>query len=294
MGLERGKPGRGERAGRRGGTFSPNPTTNPVGVRKKEQFLRFLAAGFLALALSVASVAMCEARTYTVAAGDTIGTIAQANNLTVSELARLNQLEGAGDLQPGTTLVLDEAASRPIDPAQAAEARKRALEAEAGLVPSEAGTDLAMWSGTAAPESIQKKSGLRRLAEGIANRSTAIVASLTRNAMRFLGVPYSFGGTTSSGFDCSGYVQHVFATLGLHLPRTADAQYEVGQKVAQVEPGDLVFFQTYSPGASHVGIYVGNGNFIHSSSSHGVTVSALRDSYWSARYLGAKRVLRGN
>lgn len=255
--------------------------------------MRFLAAGFIALALTVASVAMSEARTHTVAPGDTIGTIAQANNLTVSELARLNQLEGSGELRVGTTLILDEAASRPIDPAQAAEARKRAAEAEAALVPSEAGTDVAMWSG-ATPETAQKKTGLRRLAEGIANRSTAIAASLTRSAMRFLGVPYSFGGTSSSGFDCSGYVQHVFAMLGLRLPRTADAQYEVGQRVAQVEPGDLVFFQTYSPGASHVGIYVGNGNFIHSSSSHGVTVSALRDSYWSARYLGAKRVLRGN
>jgi cell wall-associated NlpC family hydrolase len=129
------------------------------------------------------------------------------------------------------------------------------------------------------------------LAEGIANRTSMIAARLTKNAMRFLGVPYVFGGTSVHGFDCSGYVQHVFAMLGVHLPRTADAQYDVGKKVAHVKPGDLVFFQTYTSGPSHVGIYLGQGRFVHSSSSHGVEVSELHDAYWSARYLGAKRVL---
>ena len=234
------------------------------------------------------SSAVSEARTYTVAPGDTIATIAQANNMTVAEVARLNQLEGT-ELRPGTVLVLDESSSRPLDPTVAAAARKRALAAEAALVPSEEGTDIAMWSPEAA-----KKSPLRRLAEGIAARTSVIAASLTRSAMRFLGVPYTFGGTTTRGFDCSGYVQHVFALLGIRIPRTADAQYEVGKRVARVAPGDLVFFQTYTAGASHVGIYLGNGNFVHSSSSHGVEVSALHDSYWASRYLGAKRILAGN
>ena len=251
--------------------------------------MRFLATGFFALVLTAATLAVCDARTYTVAQGDTIATIAQANNLTVSELAKLNELQGSTDLRPGTVLVLDDQSARPVDPVDAAAARQQgAAAAEVALVPSQAGTDLAMWA--AAP----KKAGLRGLAEGIAARTSMIAANLTKSAMRFLGVPYSFGGTTARGFDCSGYVQHVFAMLGIRLPRTADAQYEVGQRVAQVEPGDLVFFQTYTSGASHVGIYVGNGNFVHSSSSHGVEVSALRDSYWSARYLGAKRILAGN
>jgi len=159
-----------------------------------------------------------------------------------------------------------------------AAARKAALAAETSLVPSQEGTDVALWAPSAADSN---KSALRRLAEGIASRTTQIAARLTKSAMRFLGVPYVFGGTSISGFDCSGYVQHVFAMLGVHLPRTADAQYEVGKKVAHLESGDLVFFQTYTYGASHVGIYLGHGRFVHSSSSHGVEVSELHDAYWS-------------
>jgi cell wall-associated NlpC family hydrolase len=211
--------------------------------------------------------------------------------MSVAELARLNQLEGA-DLRPGTVLVLDAESARVLDPAEAAAARNRALAAEAAFVPKEEGTDLALWAPGASDGKIAAdKSALRRLAEGIASRTTLIAARLTKSAMRFLGVPYVFGGTTARGFDCSGYVQHVFAMLGIHVPRTADAQYAFGHKVKEVKPGDLVFFQTYTSGPSHVGIYLGQGRFVHSSSSHGVEVSELHDAYWSARYLGAKRIL---
>ena len=157
-----------------------------------------------------------------------------------------------------------------------------------------AGADLAMWgvgpadATTTAPSS--SASLVRRFAGGIIARSAKIAVNLTRNAMRFLGVPYVFGGTSTTGFDCSGYVQHVFAMIGLHLPRTADAQFYAGHAAAGgVRPGDLVFFQTYEAGPSHVGIYLGNDRFVHASSSHGVMVSSLHDAYWANRYLGAKR-----
>ena len=249
--------------------------------------MRVFATGLVAFVIAVLCCGTCDARTYTVAPGDTILSIAESHNVSVNDLARLNQLEGT-DVRPGTVLVLDDQTNVPLDPAVAAAARKAALAAESSLVPNQEGTDLALWAPQAAAE---KKSALRRLAEGIASRTTQIAARLTKSAMRFLGVPYVFGGTTASGFDCSGYVQHVFAMLGIHLPRTADAQYEVGKKVAHLRSGDLVFFQTYTYGASHVGIYLGHGRFVHSSSSHGVEVSELHDAYWSSRYLGAKRVL---
>lgn len=116
---------------------------------------------------------------------------------------------------------------------------------------------------------------------------------VVRTASRYKGVPYSFGGTTPRAFDCSGYVQYVFRQHKATLPRTADLQYEKGLFVTQrqLKPGDLVFFSTYEPGASHVGIYAGNGLFWNATSSSGVRLCSLSDEYWRTRYYGAKRVL---
>lgn len=118
------------------------------------------------------------------------------------------------------------------------------------------------------------------------------VTRLLNIALRFGGVPYVWGGETPAGFDCSGFIQYVFRQIGVNLPRTADVQYELGRKVLQSElqPGDLVFFETYEPGASHDGIYVGDGNFIAANSGTGVAVASLADPYWSSRYLGARRL----
>jgi hypothetical protein len=111
--------------------------------------------------------------------------------------------------------------------------------------------------------------------------------ALARAALHFLGTPFVWGGTTASGFDCSGFVQHVFAELGKQLPRTADYQFAALPHITRrLETGDLVFFQTYAPGASHVGIYLGNGRFVHSSRPF-VHISRLTDPYYAARYLGA-------
>lgn len=107
-----------------------------------------------------------------------------------------------------------------------------------------------------------------------------------------MGVPYVWGGTSPEGFDCSGFIHYTFLQNSITLPRTAATIYEKGTAVSKADliPGDLVFFSTYTEGASHVGIYIGSGNFIHASSSKGVTISALSSSYYSERYIGAKRV----
>lgn len=123
-------------------------------------------------------------------------------------------------------------------------------------------------------------------------RMTSKLGDMIGIAMRYRGVPYSFGGTTPYGFDCSGFTRYVFNQVGMSLPRMADEQYYAGTPIpkSQLAPGDLVFFETYEPGPSHVGIYIGNGQFIHASSSRGVTVSSIYDPYyWSPRYLGARR-----
>jgi len=127
----------------------------------------------------------------------------------------------------------------------------------------------------------------------VSRGSNYIVRRVISDSMQYLGVPYSFGGTTPSGFDCSGFVRYVFANAGIYLPRTADAQYDVGYPVSSAEmvPGDLVFFSTYEYGPSHVGIYLGDGNFINASSSRGVAIDNLRGGYWGTWYIGARRIL---
>lgn len=127
----------------------------------------------------------------------------------------------------------------------------------------------------------------------VSRGSNYISRRVVANSMAYIGVPYVFGGTSPSGFDCSGYVRYVFANAGVYLPRTADAQYEVGTPISQGEliAGDLVFFSTYDYGPSHVGIYLGDGNFINASSSRGVAVDSLYSSYWGSCYIGARRVL---
>ncbi|WLR50679.1 C40 family peptidase [Bacillus tianshenii] len=118
--------------------------------------------------------------------------------------------------------------------------------------------------------------------------------SLLQNAQALKGTPYATGGSSTNGFDCSGYTQYVFNKEGIKIPRTSSSQYSAGKKVSKSSliEGDLVFFNTSGNGISHVGIYIGEGKFIHSATSYGVKVSSINDPYyWGSRYVGARRVL---
>lgn len=124
----------------------------------------------------------------------------------------------------------------------------------------------------------------------VGNRGQNIVAT----ALRYLGVPYVYGGTTPSGWDCSGFVGYIYQTAaGITLPRSAAQQYRVGTTIgaAQVQAGDIVFFSdTFGPGITHNGIALGDGRFVHArSEGYGTTISSLSDPYWSGHYAGAQR-----
>ena len=119
-------------------------------------------------------------------------------------------------------------------------------------------------------------------------------SDLVVNAMGYLGMPYRRGGTGIQGFDCSGFVQAMFEnTLGLVLPHNAKAQAAATEKIdkTELQPGDLVFFNTLRRAFSHVGIYIGDGKFIHSPRPGGeVRIEDMRESYWVKRFNGARRV----
>lgn len=138
--------------------------------------------------------------------------------------------------------------------------------------------------------------GMSSAAPTLAQKVRDGASDMVLTAMNFLGVPYKRGGSTeATGFDCSGFTRHIFEmSLGLVLPRRADEQANAAglMKVGRedLRPGDLVFFNTMRRTFSHVGIYVGDGKFIHSPATGGaVRVDDMRYAYWSQRFNGARR-----
>ena len=149
-------------------------------------------------------------------------------------------------------------------------------------------------------------SQLREARHAVAEKTTDFVKGASHNvaektsdlvvtAMGFLGVPYRLGGNTvETGFDCSGLVRAIYSeTVGKMLPRRADEQASATAKIdrSELKPGDLVFFNTMRRTFSHVGIYVGEGKFIHAPRTGArVRVESMQTSYWARRFDGARRV----
>ena len=160
------------------------------------------------------------------------------------------------------------------------------LAASAHAAPSAAGDEMGQF--------IAERGFMARIDQ--ARQAVGLKASeLVVTSMAFLGVPYRRGGNTAeSGFDCSGFVKAMFEqTVGLILPRKAEQQAAATEKIERtdLQPGDLVFFNTLRRAFSHVGIYVGDGKFIHSPKPGAqVRVEDMRVSYWSRRFDGARRV----
>jgi cell wall-associated NlpC family hydrolase len=208
------------------------------------------------------------AQTYVVRAGDTLWRISHRLGVRPGALATANHLSLTTTIHPGLQLVVPDA---PV-PAPAPDHPGRAIVRES--------------------EPVRERLAVPALSRGaLPPTRMGFSARVAALAMGFVGRPYAWSGLGPNGFDCSGLVARVYAAAGRLLPHSSFGQYALGAAVARdaLASGDLVFFHTYSTGPSHVGIYVGNEQFVHASYSRGVIVSSLNEPYYIDRYLGARR-----
>jgi len=201
-----------------------------------------------------------QGEVYLVKQGDSLWSIARRYGMTVAELKEINHLQTEG-LHPGDKLYV----------------RSNRIADESGVNANTVRT-----RGVSQPS--------RGVATGLSQARNII-----STAMEYLGTEYRSGGASPGGFDCSGFVMYVFSQHGISLPHSSRAQAGLGVQVekSELQPGDLVFFATGEAGhINHVGIYTGEGNFIHASTNRGITVTGLGESYYSSCYICARRILQ--
>ncbi|MCY7753769.1 LysM peptidoglycan-binding domain-containing protein [Bacillus haynesii] len=203
---------------------------------------------------SSAKASQASSATHKVVKGDSLWKISRTYGMTINELKSLNGLK--------TDLI------------------------RIGQVLKVKGTKSVKAASTTKPSA---SSGTSKTSKAPAQTSSALNTSkLVSDAKALIGTPYKWGGTSTSGFDCSGFVWYIL-NKQTNVARTNTAGYWNSMKsVSSPAVGDFVFFTTYQPGPSHMGVYIGNNQFVHAGSD-GVTISDMTNSYWKPRYLGAKR-----
>lgn len=253
---------------------------------KKQLLAVTLTAGFALSAFS--GTASAHESTYKVQSGDTLYRIASTNNLSVSKLLEWNKLS-SNTIYVGQTLTLLAPHSHETSGTTYTVKTGDTLWGIAtrnGMTVDQLKALNSMTTNTIYIGQVLKLSNTQ--ASTPAPDQTATINALVTEAKRYIGVPYVWGGSTPSGFDCSGYLNYVFAKVGVSIPRTVETIWGATKPVTSPRVGDLVFFTTYKAGPSHAGIYIGNNQFIHAGSSTGVTITDMNNSYWKARYLGAR------
>lgn len=221
---------------------------------------------------------------HTVKKGETLYRIAKSNRMSVNELMELNGLR-SNKIKIGQRLVLSTGSFGKNSPSPLPkQVQDSSLNGE--------GWERGRAEISSQGEVLSSESGERNY--GIELEDMGAVGTVLSNARDYLGVPYRLGGTTTRAFDCSGFVQKVYKSVGIDLPRTAREQYKVGREVErdEISHGDLVFFKNYSSYPSHVGIYIGDNYFIHASiKNRKVRIDSLDETYYRKRFIGAKRLI---
>lgn len=199
---------------------------------------------------------------YIVKPGDTLSRIAGARGLTVESIVTANKISNPHALHIGQVLTLPQAKQN-VTLASRSDERSREADNEVENKPEQ-------------------------------TASSAQAEKVIDYAKNFLGCAYSYGASGPKRFDCSGFTMHVFKNFNIDLPHQSASQGKKGTQVNKdsLKPGDLVFFKTNGKGISHVGIYIGNGNFIHASTGgRKVEITSLSDTYYQKRYVTARRIL---
>ncbi|MCM3585980.1 LysM peptidoglycan-binding domain-containing protein [Mesobacillus maritimus] len=252
----------------------------------------------LVVAAPKSNVVAKATNTYVVKSGDTLWGISKTYNMSISDLKTLNGL--ASDIiQPGQTLKVsgkaEQTQSTPVTTVSTYKVQSGDTLSHIAVRHNVSVAQLKTMNNLSSDiiyvGQVLKVTGTATtpVSNAPGGPSTqAKVDALITEAKKHIGVPYVWGGSTTSGFDCSGYLNFVFNKVGITIPRTVATIWDATKTVSTPKVGDLVFFETYAKGPSHAGIYLGNNKFIHAGSSTGVTISDMNNSYWKPRYLGAK------
>jgi len=251
-----------------------------------------------------------ETQYYTVKRGDTLSAISRKYSIPVSEIRELNDLRST-KLKPGQELLINQTVPKTYIVKKGDNiyriAKKFNIDADKLKNINALGTDILkpgeklllepekeMKKITSYEAIISEAQIEKEIKEVSETEELSLKDKLILFAKKFLDTPYRFGGNSLLGIDCSAFVQKVYAMIGINLPRSAREQFSEGAPVdtEKLSIGDVVFFRTYAPFPSHVGIYLGDNLFIHASSREKrVTIDSLTEPFYIKRFIGAKRFI---